>query len=119
MNAQLQGIDLTDSWVLGWRESSGALEFSIEFSLRPESAFYRTPKKDEWTCYRRGVLRFDDVTAVSGLKNEEAVRPTIDPDGSKDFGNIDSFEEQTYQVRLSGCFGDVVVACSSWRIEIE
>ena len=119
MNAQLQGIDLTDSWVLGWRESDGSLEFGVEFSLRPESAFYRTPKKDEWTCYRRGFLRFDGVTAVDGLKKEEAVRFTIDPDGSKDFGNIESFEEEDGRVLLSGDFGDVVVECSSWKVDVE
>ena len=118
MNAQLQGIDLTDSWVLGWRETGGTLEFSIEFSLRPESAFYRTPKRGEWTCYRRGVLRFDGVTAVNGLKKEETVRFTIDPDSSKDFGNIESFEEKDDRVMISGDFGEVMVKCLSWKVEV-
>ncbi len=118
MNAMLQGIDLTDSWVLGWKQSDGALEFSVEFSIWPGSSFYQPPKKNEWTCYRRGLLRFEGVTAIDGLKKEESVRSTTDSDGSTDYGNIESFKEGPDRVRLSGDFGEVLVGCSSWKVEI-
>ncbi len=119
MKTAIKGIDFTDSWVLGWKEQAGLLEFSVEFSIWPESAYYIEPNRSEYTCYRMGILIFEGVTAVSGLKNEEAVRFSTDPDGSKDFGNIESFTEQKGSVHLSGDFGDVLVECSSWSIEIK
>jgi hypothetical protein len=119
MTTTLRGIDLTDSWVLSWNQREGILEFIVEFSLWPESPLYRRPKIDEWTCYRRGVLRFDGVTTVEGLKKESEVGFSTDPDGSKDFGNIETFEEGADGIRLSGDFGCVLVRCSSWRVDIE
>jgi hypothetical protein len=119
MKGALQGIDLADSWVLGWKERSGVLEFSVEFSLWPESPHYLEPKKDEFTCYRHGILRFEGVTAIDGLRKEEAATFSTDPDGSKDFGNIQSFEDHDDSVRMSGDFGEVLVRCSSWTVDLK
>ena len=119
MKTKMNGIDFTDSWVLGWKITEPILEFSVEFSLSADNPLYRTPKKDEWTCYRKGLLRFEGVTAVDGLKEEADVRYSIDPDGSKDFGNIESFEVETDHIHFSGDFGDVRVHCSSWSLQIE
>jgi hypothetical protein len=119
MTSTLQGIDLTDSCVLSWNQRTGILEFIVEFSLWPESPLYRKPKIDEWTCYRRGALRFEGVIAVEGLKKESEVGFSIDPDGSKDFGNIETFEECADCIRMSGDFGCVLIRCSSWKVDIE
>ena len=116
MTTDLKGVNLQDSFVLGWQQRADSLEFIIDFSLWPESPDYRRPKENEWTCYRRGFLQFDSVTAVDGLKDESKVRASVDANGEKDFGNIESFEQMTGLVKLTGDFGAVHVHCGSWKL---
>lgn len=119
MNSTLQGIDLTDSCVLGWDHQGDTLEFRMDFSLWPESQYYREPKPNEWTCYRRGRLRFDHVTKIQGLKSLTDIKWASDASGERDAGNIDYFDEKQGTIQMGGEFGDVVVKCSSLSVIID
>ncbi len=119
MTTDLKGVSLGDSSVLGWRVGPDSVEFAVDFSLWPGSRFYRDPRKGEWTCYRRGFLRFSAVTAVEGLKPQAEVPFATDASGEKDFGSIEALEEQAGAVVVAGDFGTVTIRCSSWAIEIE
>jgi hypothetical protein len=119
MNTHLQGIDLTDTAVMGWEQKNDTLEFDLDISIWPTSEFYLEPQKKEWTCYRRGSLRFNDVVTICGLKKMTDTVSSTDPDGSKDFGNIDHFEERNGKVLIIGDFGRVTIECSSWALKIN
>jgi hypothetical protein len=119
MTTNLKGIDLPESFVLGWNTANARLVFQIEFALWPESSFYRQPREDEWTCFRRGVLVFERITIIEGLKKQEDVRYGTDASGERDYGNVDIFEEKDGGVKLSGAFGDVSLRCGAWHLEFH
>lgn len=80
------GVDLEDSWVLGWRfdSTSNQLVFDLDVSLWEGHEHYAKPLSGEWTCYKRGRLVFDQVSKVKGLLPMESVKHSIDPDESID-----------------------------------
>jgi hypothetical protein len=119
MTTDLTGIDLPGSFVLGWKVTETKVVFRMDFAAWPASRFYRKPKQDEWTCFRRGVLVFDRVTFVEGLRMQEDMRFSTDATGEKDYGNIDYFEGKDAEVRLSGDFGEVLVRCEAWHLEFK
>jgi hypothetical protein len=86
------GIDLEDSWILGWSFYEDELQIEMEFSIWPESPFYKVTKKGEYTCYKIGKLTFHNVRSIKGFDELEKTIPTIDPDGSKDWGNINGLK---------------------------
>ena len=114
-----KGIDLNDSFVLSWEQVSDQLSFELEVSVWPESDYYTSPNKGEYTCYRKGRLQFVDVESSSGLKPIESVRPAIDQDGSVDYGNIDSLQKTELGYELSGDFGTVKIVGGELRFEIH
>ena len=91
----------------------------MEFALLPTSLFYQQPREGERTCFRRGILVFDRVSSVEGLKREEDVPGTTDASGERDYGNIDTFEEEEGEVRFSGEFGEVTVRCAACHLEFH
>lgn len=114
-----KGIDLNDSFVLGWSLEAGRLAVELEASIWPESDYYIAAKPDEYTCYRKATLEFVGVNEVHGLLPIESVRFTKDPDGSIDYGTIDTLVklESTYQV--SGDFGEVEIIGGELRFEVH
>jgi hypothetical protein len=104
-----KGIDLNDSFVLNWACENNQLTFELEASIWPESEFYYKPKEGEFTCYRKATLRLANAKSINGLKYIDSVIPTSDPDGSIDYGNIETFIQTTIGFKLSGEFGDVSV----------
>ena len=64
-----EGIDLHDSFVLGWSQESGDLLFELEASIWPASRYYSEPEKNEYTCYRRASLWFFGLESVTGLRS--------------------------------------------------
>ena len=84
-----KGIDLSDCFILGWKKENDYLIFNLDLSVWPDSEYYEKPKKDEFTCYKEESLEFQDITHLKGFINQDEVKEfTIDPDGSKDWGEI-------------------------------
>ncbi len=115
----LNGIDLQDSFVLGWSLSETMLVINVEFSIWPDSPYYDLPKKNEYTCYKVGRIIFSNVIHITGLLEQELVKCTQDIDGSIDYGNIDYFDDSCPKFRLVGEFGDVVLECSGVQFQIR
>ena len=116
------GVDLEDSWVLGWRfdSASNQLIFDLEVSLWQGHQHYAKPLPGHWTCYKRGRLVFEQVSKVEGLLPMESVKYTVDPDGSIDYGNIEGLRKiSDDKYNFEGDFGEVSVTCSDVRLEIN
>lgn len=102
-------IDLTDSFVLSWNANETEIIFKIEASLWPESPYYLQPKSNEYTCYRKCEIKFTGFTSYSGLIEQSLITPTIDTDGSLDYGNIDSLTKTNQGFKVMGEFGKLEI----------
>jgi hypothetical protein len=116
--AHFKGIDLNDSFVLGWEFNKDQLTLKIEASIWPQSKYYTKPKNDEFTCYRNAQISFYGVKNIEGLLSIQSVKPTIDPDGSADYGNIESLAKTNNGFNLSGEFGVVKITGGELNFEI-
>lgn len=115
---QLEGVDLQDSWVLSWHLDAGRLYFEIEASLWPGHPQYEAPSQEEYTCYKRCYLVFPRASGVSGLRTMEEVRPVQDPDGTRDYGSIDSLiRAAPGKYQIFGEFGEVSLESDAPRFE--
>lgn len=114
-----KGIDLHDSFVLGWRLEGGVLAFTIEASIWPDSSYYQPSKNGEYTCYRKATLAFIGADEISGVRPIEAVQPTYDLDGSTDYGNIESLIQLANTFRIDGEFGSVQIIGGELLFEIH
>jgi hypothetical protein len=117
---EFAGVDLEDSWVLGWSydRSGRRLTFELEASLWPGHPAYVVPPPSEWTCYRPAVLAFDDVLSVAGLWDVAAARATVDPDGSRDYGSIEGLRREDDVFRFTGEMGDVAVRAARVQLTL-
>lgn len=106
---RLKGIDLEDSCLMGlemdWEGQR--LTLYLDFSIWPPSAFYEKPKPGEWTCYKRGVLVFTNVRELIGLPDLENISPSVDPDGSMDWGNLEGLCMDSEWVGMYLCESEV------------
>ncbi|MBU6953255.1 hypothetical protein [Hahella sp. HN01] len=114
-----KGIDLNDSFVLNWDQDGDSLVFDLDASIWPESEYYSKPVEGEYACYRKATLIFTNVKNISGLRNIESVIPTIDPDGSIDYGEIETFCLTSSGFKLSGDFGLVTIQGGEFTFEIH
>ena len=117
--ALFKGIDLNDSFVLSWAHENNQLTFALEASIWPESEFYSKHKEGEFTCYRKATLRLANVKSINGLKNIDSVTPTKDPDGSIDYGNIETFCQTRTGFKLSGEFGSLSIKGGELTFEVH
>jgi hypothetical protein len=114
-----KGIDLNDSFVLDWSYENNRLCFELEASIWSESKYYVEPKLDEYTCYRKATLQFVTTVSVTGLKPKSAVMSSTDPDGSIDYGNIDTLQVVDGGFELTGNFGHLKISGGELRFEIH
>ncbi|MDR9768686.1 hypothetical protein RJP56_21810 [Shewanella baltica] len=114
-----KGIDLNDSFVLDWNYENNRLCFELEASIWPESKYYVEPKLNEYTCYRKAILQFVNTVSVTGLKPKSAVMSSTDPDGSIDYGNIDTLQVVYGGFELTGDFGNIKISGGELRFEIH
>ena len=114
-----KGIDLNDSFVLSWRSERNELSFDVEASIWPESRYFESPKTDEYTCYKLAVLTFKNVKGIKGLLEMSQVKPSVDPNGEKDYGNIDALQENNDGFLLEGDFGSVSIIGGEINFEIN
>ena len=102
---RLKGIDLEDSWLVGlemdWETQR--LTLFLDFSIWQPSEFYEKPKPGEWTCYKRGVLVFTNVRELIGLPDLANINPSVDPDGSMDWGNLEDFRIKNDWISMELC----------------
>lgn len=105
----MDGIDLQDSFILGWAVSENEFSIQLEASIWPSSVHYTRPKPSEYTCYKKAALTFFNFSHISSVKEQTEITPTTDLDGSLDYGNIDSFSKTASGFSISACFGNVTV----------
>jgi hypothetical protein len=103
----LYGVMIEDCFVYGWQLDSGNLVVDLDFSLWPGNKFYESPKTDEWTCYKRGQLIARNIEILEGLRGMSEVMATTDPDGTKDYGSLDSAVISGNKIEIRGPFGGV------------
>ncbi|MEN9999753.1 MAG: hypothetical protein RI922_2743 [Bacteroidota bacterium] len=113
------GIDLEDSWILGWSYYKEELQIEIELSIWPESPYYEEPLNGNYTCYKLGQLIFHDVKTIKGFFELENIEPTIDPDGSKDWGNIYGLSKTKTGVKFLAEDIEVDIETSGLSIKIN
>lgn len=114
-----RSVDLTDSWVLSWRQVDGNLVFEVDASLWPGHPRYAEPPKGDWTCYRSATLTFPRARHVEGLRSMATTQSSTDPDGSVDYGSIDTLcrnEDGSYL--LIGDFGEVTIRSDELRFDV-
>jgi hypothetical protein len=114
-----KGIDLNDSFILSWEQSTEKLTFELIVSIWPESVFYTKPHPNEHTCYRKGTLSFIGIESLVGLASMDSTRYSTDPDGSIDYGNIDSLIKSESGFNLCGQFGEVTISGGLLHFEIH
>jgi hypothetical protein len=117
---EFTGVDLEDSFVLGWQHdrASRRVVFELEASLWPLHPRYETPPPEHHTCYCRARLVFDDVHWVAGLRPVAEAKGTTDPDGTVDYGNIEGLRYKDGICRFGGEVGEVEIECRAMRLEI-
>lgn len=102
-----EDLYLEDSWVLGIRPGGGTLTISADLVLRESHPAYRAPRPGEQYCYRKGLITFDDVTALSWADRGHV--PATDAAGEEDLGSFDQFEVEDGSYVLAGDFGRIVL----------
>lgn len=116
---QFRGIDLNDSFILGWHLEGRSVIFDLEASLWPESEYYMPPKPGEYTCYRRATLAFKNVIGCIGLPSMKSAPKSADAAEEIDFGNIDSLQILEDGFSVSGDFGTVNIKGGELAFEIH
>ncbi|PAV26323.1 hypothetical protein CF392_06395 [Tamilnaduibacter salinus] len=113
------GIDLNDSFVLGWQAEDQRLSFDLELSIWPASEYYTSAKEGEYTCYRKAVLIFDQIEGYQGLLSIDEAPRSTDASGEIDYGNIDQLFVRGNQYIVEGDFGRVEVQGGDLRLEFN
>ena len=111
----LRDLYLCDIYVLEIRASRGVLAITVEFALAPEHPAYTSPRPGEQYCYLNGVLLFEKVTDLS-WSGQLSSRPSQDPDGSIDYGNIDALTMEGTRYMVHGDLGAIELRASTMRI---
>ena len=113
-----KGLDLNDSFVLGWSSTETDITIKIEASLWPESSLYLKPKSKEYTCYRKCEIKFTGFSSFNGLINQQNVQPVKDIDGTLDYGNIDTLIKTNRGFKVVGEFGNLEVINGGVQLEL-
>ncbi len=116
---KFRGIDLNDSFVLGWSHEGKSVMFELEASIWPESNHYLPPKPNEYTCYRRATLSFENVSECTGLLSMNSAPKSTDATGEVDFGNIDSLQILSNGFSIEGDFGAVNIIGDKLEFEVH
>lgn len=116
---EFTSIDMNDSFVLDWLLTETELTFQLEASIWPDSEFYQTPKSNEHTCYKSAELKFSGFSKVTGLKSMSQSHASKDPDGSIDYGNIDTLIKTNIGYELTGNFGNLQIQGGSFVFKVH
>jgi len=113
----LRGLYLDDSYVLDVQASRGLVAITMEFALAPEHPEYSPALPGEQYCYRKGILVFEGVTELNWT-GQLSSRPSQDPDGSIDYGNIDSLVIDGTHFTVEGGLGRIDLQAASLRVAL-
>jgi len=113
-----EGIDLSDSWILKWERTNSTFIIHLEFSIWPKSPHYSTPKHNEFTCYKKGVLKFFGVKELIGFVELDTIKPSTGADVEIDYGNINGFELIENRYKFETDFSDIEVVCDEIKMEL-
>jgi hypothetical protein len=105
-----EALYLEDSYVLDVRETGRAVIFVMDFVLTRQRQACQPPKPNEQYCYHRGQIEFVGPETVNWMRRE--FRPTTDPDGSVDYGNIEIFQNTGTVYQVAGEWGEVHIGAA-------
>jgi hypothetical protein len=113
----LAEIYLEDSWILAIEARPGSLTFKIDMVLTERHPLYHPRLPGEQYSYWVGTLEFSGVTELTWT-NQDA-QPSLDANGTLDYGNIDvmTFEGDRYQ--LEGSWGEMVVVAKAVTVTYD
>lgn len=113
-------IDLQKTFVLDWYITGSDFVIIVDACLLQVHPHYTFPQKDEIGSYRKAQFIFEGIESVSGLLEKSEISASLDPDGTKDYGEIETFAVNTCgEIGISGEFGDVLILCKKFNIEYE
>jgi hypothetical protein len=108
---EFDGVDLSESYVLGWRITPIELLFDLDVALTPEHPRYHSPRSGERGSWLRGSLRFPKASQIRGLAEQSRVPGATDATGARDYGNIDELSWADGEAHVVGEFGDGTLRC--------
>ena len=100
----LDGYYFEDSYVLSIRLGGDSIEFEVLAVLTTDHPEYAPASPGEQHCYRRGRLTFRNLRRF-GFLDAASVWPSIDADGTRDLGSIDSLTLNDRTYRIEGDWG--------------
>ena len=113
---KFDGLDLSESYVLGWLRKDNQMTFQADFAVAPDHPTYSPPLPTEYAHFRLGTLSFSNVKSAKGLPDQSAVRPAIDASGEADYGHIESFTRNVGVCEIGLEFGIVNIEAESLLI---
>jgi hypothetical protein len=97
-----------EPWILRIDASERTVAFTLEAVLTPHHPDYTPPDPGEQYRYRTGTLLLSSDLPIA--YELAGIRPNLDPDGSEDFGNIDTFQPlQADTWELTGQWGQLTI----------
>ena len=105
---EFRGVDLAESYVLGWAFDRGSLLVDLDVLLLPEHPFYERPRPAEKVCIRAATLEFPHCGSVR--HGEEVPIYTAEELallGTGKLANLRVYAEGVYEIE--GRFGRVTL----------
>jgi hypothetical protein len=112
----LSSYVLEESWVLAVTVQPAVVTLDLDLCYATDHPELRAPRDGEWAYFRRGLIRFTDVTSVSW--QEMGQRAATDASGESDWGHIDSFEWAGTAFSLEGDFGVVQLQAAAVNVDL-
>lgn len=113
----LEQIYLEDSFVLGVEILPGSVKVQLDVVLREGHPSYVAAGEDEQYCFRKGVLRLEEVGEVTW--HMPTGPPAIDASGDTDYGGIDSYKVDGSVHRIVGEIGELTVTCGRYWLQLD
>jgi hypothetical protein len=110
-------VYLEGSWVLDIRAELGRVVFDMDVVLIESHPAYAPPRRGEPYCFRRGLIRFENVESLSWT-GQMLFKPAVDASGEQDFGGIDDFRIAEGVYALEGDFGRLEIASSPPALDL-
>lgn len=106
----LAEVYLEDSYVLDIIETDSSVSFALDAVLTKRSSHYSPRHLGEQYCYATGQLTFVDVNSVNWITR--SLQAAKDPDGTIDYGNIDTLAANEDTYALAGDWGYVRITAA-------
>ena len=105
---EFRGIDLAESYVLGWAFDRGSLLVDLDILLVPEHPFYERPRPAEKVCIRGATLEFPHCEAVRhGERGAIDSADGLAALGTGKLANLRVYAEGVYEIE--GRFGRITL----------